>query len=319
MAESNQKKHKKRKFANMIKRRPRNPNNDGAFREASNKTSGRNPFNQREPKDASYITSSTLRHKIIKEENRRRRVKNAGISVLMAILLALLGFFLWLKMDEGYFNIKNVNVIGNEAVDTQTVSAICKAYENRPIFFVSYNDIYRDIRANITTNFVHIYVKFPDTLEVIIEESPVLFCVGQYNTYYYFDDDQSIVEISDNLGKTNIPLITGVSLNGDLNLNSKPEIKPLKKSSDMLTILKKLRTDGYLSRISEMNASDDIVIRIITKNNLCFKIRTADDFMRHYDYFKMAMDQGQSNIDVDMTTENNVIIKDRNPKDEEDE
>ena len=62
-----------------------------------------------------------------------------------------------------------------------------------------------------------------------------------------------------------------------------------------------------------------ILIRIITKNNLCFKIRTADDFMRHYDYFKSAMDEGQSNIDVDMTTEKNVIIKDRNPKNKEDE
>ena len=81
----------------------------------------------------------------------------------------------------------------------------------------------------------------------------------------------------------------------------------------------KVKKDGYLNRVSEMNASDDILIRIITKNNLCFKIRTADDFMRHYDYFKMAMDEGQSNIDVDMTTENNVIIKDRNPTNEEDE
>ena len=144
-------------------------------------------------------------------------------------------------------------------------------------------------------------------------------CGNYVKIYLKIDDNQKIIEISDNLGKTNVPLITGVSLNGDLDLGSKPEIKPLKKSSDMLTVLKKLKDDGYLNRISEMNASDDILIRIITKNNLCFKIRTADDFMRHYDYFKLSMEEGQSNIDVDMTTESNVIIKDRNPKDEEDE
>ena len=90
--------------------------------------------------------------------------------------MALSGFILWFKTDEGYFNVKTIDVIGNEAVDTQTVSEICKPYENKPIYLISYNDIYRDIRSNITTNFVHIYLKFPDTLEVIIEESPVLFC-----------------------------------------------------------------------------------------------------------------------------------------------
>ncbi len=319
MAELNQQKNKKRKFANIMKRRQRHPQNNGSFRKAAKKTSRQQTSKQKGVKDASYITSSTLRHKIIKEENRKRRIRNAGIWILAVLIFALSGFILWFKTDEGYFNVKTIDVIGNEAVDTQTVSEICKPYENKPIYLISYNDIYRDIRSDITTNFVHIYLKFPDTLEVIIEESPVLFCVSQDNTYYYFDDNQSIVEISDNLGKTNVPLITGVSLNGDLNLKSKPQIKPLNKSSDMLVIIDKVKKDGYLNRVSEMNASDDILIRIITKNNLCFKIRTADDFMRHYDYFKMAMDEGQSNIDVDMTTENNVIIKDRNPKNEEDE
>ena len=320
MAELNQQKKKKRKFANIMKRRQRNPQkNNGSFRKIEKNTLRQKKTRRKEPKDASYITSSTLRHKIIKEENRKRRIRNAGISILAVVVFALLGFILWFKTDEGYFNIKHIDVVGNEAVDAQTVSEICKTYENKPIYLISYNNIYRDIRANITTNFVHLYLKLPDTLEVVIEESPVLFCVSQDNNYYYFDDNQKIVEISDNLGKTNVPLFTGVSLNGDLNLKSKPEIKPLNKSTDMLVVLDKIKKEGYLNRISEMNASDDILIRIITKNNLCFKIRTADDFMRHYDYFKLAIDEGQSNIDVDMTTENNVIIKDRNPKNEEDE
>ena len=319
MAELNQRNNKKRKFANMMKRRPRQSKNRKKFRETIKNTKRQKSSQRTGSKDASYIASSTLRRKIIKEENRKSRIRNAGIWILAVILLAFSGYIMWLKTNEGYFSIKNVDVICNEAVDTHTVSEICKSYVNKPIYLISYNNIYRDIRSNITTNFVHIYIQFPDTLKVVIEESPVLFCVSQNDTYYYFDDSQRIVDISDNLGRTNVPLITGVSLNGDLNLKKKPEIKPLNKSSEMLRVLDKIRADGYLNRISEMNASDDILIRIITKNNLCFKIRTADDFMRHYDYLKSAMDEGQSNIDVDMTTEKNVIIKDRNPKNKEDE
>lgn len=233
------------------------------------------------------------------------------IFLVIASIVCAGGYLLKTKIDDGFFTIRYISVYGNEAVDSKTVRDICSDAVGQNIITVNINELYREIDENLFTESVMITKKYPDTLVVTVKESPILCAVVEGDSVYYLNDDLKVVEKSDYLMKTNVPVLSGVSGVKDAKMMETVTLSPDEKSQTAIEILKTFQTDGYLSDISEINCSSEGDYRIITKRNLFIIVKDKDNFDNQYDYIKLILDEGQSDMNVNLTTDKYPIVKSR--------
>lgn len=111
-------------------------------------------------------------------------------------ILIILGAIFYLIYFSALFQIKNINIFGQEKVSPEQVKSFIET-KTRTIFLVNFNEI----REGLLKNFpqigkINFKRKFPDTIEIKIEErKPVIGIVlgEKENESYFFIDENGIV------------------------------------------------------------------------------------------------------------------------------
>lgn len=138
----------------------------------------------------------------------RKKKKIKRIIKLITLLMIIIGGIVFALVSP-IFNIKEINVQKNEQISSETIISLSQLKIGQNIFKYSSKKVKEEIKANPYVESVNIKRKFPDKIEIIVNERQKNYNVEFLNGYAYINNQGYILEISEQ--KLELPIIQGIS------------------------------------------------------------------------------------------------------------
>ena len=228
------------------------------------------------------------------KKNNNKKIKNnkkkKGIlPKLVVIFFILVGIGVFAFISP-IFNIKKIEVNGNDKIDESTISSLSGINIGKNIFQVSKKHVINNIKENPYINNVEIYRKLPGTLELKVEEREIAYQVKIINSYVYLDYQGYILEISSK--KEKVPLIEGFTTNQDTLLNGKRlDNNDIKLLRTILRIIETAKSSEIDKLISKISVKDNKYILELSKENKLVYLGDATDLTNRMTYVKIIVDK----------------------------
>lgn len=206
-------------------------------------------------------TNNTKRKK--SKKKKKRKIK--PIAKLILLVIIFIGIIIF-AMISPMFNIKKIEVIGNEKLSSDTIISLSGVSEGKNIFRISKKDITKKIKEDSYINSVSIKRKIPSTLEITVKERKKVYQIKVINSYVYLDYQGYILEVSAKDGK--VPIIEGLTTEQNTLLNGKRvnnddiealetilKITDIAKSTNILKLINKIKVQNgeYLLELQKEN------------------------------------------------------------------
>lgn len=141
-------------------------------------------------------------------------VAGARTKIMILLCFGLLLVTLSLLFYHPFFSIKKIEIVGTQRLETgdlqQTVEGIINYQRffilpGRNYFLINLNDIRDVLKNKYALESIIVHKKFPDTIEILIQEkiSTVIFVSPQY--WYYLDTNGRVLEILSQFELPTIP------------------------------------------------------------------------------------------------------------------
>lgn len=272
----------------------------------------RNPNEKR--KDLSEMTREALREQRRRQRkiNKRKRITKSLISIIIILLIiggTSYGFYE--AVQRGLFNITEIEVVGNEIIDSQSVIEASDIQMGDSIFLVDLNKAHYKINALLNLDKLEITKIMPNKLLIRMEES-VPICAIDYNgTVTYVTRDSKLIENGEYLRKTDIPIVFGAEKLTVSDIGKEISIEPYWRFDTVLNILKDFQDQGNLSKISEVRMTDNNTYEIVTKNGTILIVWDYDNFAENSNYIQNTLNQNTSNMIINLTGGTKPVVKPR--------
>ncbi|HRN85817.1 MAG TPA: FtsQ-type POTRA domain-containing protein [Candidatus Dojkabacteria bacterium] len=140
--------------------------------------------------------------------------RNIFLGVIALLIIVLLIFSLLKFITSGYFNIKELNIIGLRGIEYNEVDKNLSEYYEENILFISSNELERKLSESFPS-FKSVKVKkfWPNKIQIYISEKQPLLYYVNFTGVYIVDEDGLITKIiySDqiNFNDEQLNVITG--------------------------------------------------------------------------------------------------------------
>lgn len=187
-----------------------------------------------------------------KRKKRNKRIKNI-LKVLLMLLIVIGG--ITFAMVSTIFNIKEIKVIDNEQISSDTVISLSELSSNQNIFRFNKLQVENNIKTNPYIENVEIHRKIPNTVEIKVTERVHSYSVSFMGKFAYVNTQGYVLEISeDSKGKI---IIYGTSTNEEeITLGSRLNSEDLNKFSDVIKITDIAKENGLLEKITSIDISN---------------------------------------------------------------
>ena len=173
----------------------------------------KNSFNKKNRKKTSKTYKAKIKKEIEqdpkaikkKELSRKRRkfvFKIFKIIVLIGIIIAGIIFALLSPI----FNVKEIRVIGNSKISTDTIISLSGLKSEQNIFDFKTSNVVDAIKQNAYVDTVDVQRKLPDIININIVERVATYILKFGNAYVYINNQGYILEITNK--EANYPIIT---------------------------------------------------------------------------------------------------------------
>lgn len=192
-----------------------------------------------------------------KQELQRKRRKFVFRIVKWLMLLGIIIGGIIFALLSPIFNIKEISVSGNAQISSQTIISLSSLTIDQNIFNFRTSEIVDNIKENAYVDSVKVSRKFPDTVDIEVEERVTTFMLVYGNAYVYINNQGYILEITSEKG--DYPILTGFKTpTNQLVAGNRLTEEDLEKLNDVLKIMEATssgeRKIGNL--ITEINISD---------------------------------------------------------------
>lgn len=192
-----------------------------------------------------------------KQELQRKRRKFVFRIVKWLMLLGIIIGGIIFALLSPIFNIKEISVSGNVQISSQTIISLSSLTIDQNIFNFRTSEIVDNIKENAYIDSVKVSRKFPDTVDIEVEERVTTFMLVYGNAYVYINNQGYILEITSEKG--DYPILTGFKTpTNQLVAGNRLTEEDLEKLNDVLKIME--ATSSGESKIgnliTEINISD---------------------------------------------------------------
>lgn len=142
----------------------------------------------------------------------RKRKKLKRLLKWTTLFLLIIGSVVFALVSP-IFNIKEIEVINNNQLSSDTIISLSQLNENQNIFKISSKKVKNDIKTNSYIQNVKVQKILPDKVKITVEERQKNYNVAFLNGYAYINNQGYILEISEQ--KLDLPVIEGVSTGQD--------------------------------------------------------------------------------------------------------
>lgn len=249
--------------------------------------------------------------KRIKRKRRLNILKRLMLLVILVSVFGVLGYAFREALVNGDFNVKEIEVEGNEILSKEKIIEISGIEEGQNIFLVNLNDVRSSLNHAIITDQLLIEKKLPGKITIKVTDRPVLLAIQQDGKFYYADENLKIITVSDELAEESVPLVSGLESYGLGEIGSEVTASPDYKFGYIVDMLKTLRNNGLIGEISEISLLPDNTYRIITVKNSEFIVKDFSNFQEYFALIRENIENGAEKISINLTTGNYPIQKDR--------
>lgn len=137
---------------------------------------------------------------------KQKRMVIKKLTVIAALIILLIGGLVYFLLSP-VFNIKNINVINNSNLSSQTIVNLSKININQNMFKFSKREAKKSILSNPYVEDVKIRRKLFNTVQIEVKERYATLMLEYGNSYVYINNQGYILEISTE--KLNVPILTG--------------------------------------------------------------------------------------------------------------
>ena len=138
----------------------------------------------------------------------RKKKKIKRIIKLITLLMITIGGIVFALVSP-IFNIKEINVVKNEQISSDTIVSLSQLKIGQNIFKYSSKKVEEEIKTNPYIEIVNIKRKFPDKIEITVKERQKNYNIEFLNGYAYINNQGYILEISEQ--KLELPIVQGIS------------------------------------------------------------------------------------------------------------
>ena len=198
-----------------------------------------------------YIIEDTFEERDKKIKKKQFRLKILKYSALVILIIGVIVF----AMVSPIFNITNITVTGNNKLTVDEVISLSRIENNENIFRISKNNVIKNIKQNAYVNKVEIHKKYPNSIQINIEERVSNFLLQFGNGYVYINNQGYMLEISSE--KLELPIIIGFSTpQEDLVAGNRLIQEDLEKLETVIRIISSAQSNGIANLITSIDISD---------------------------------------------------------------
>ena len=192
-----------------------------------------------------------------KQELQRKRRKFVFRIIKWLMLLGIIIGGIIFALLSPIFNIKEISVSGNAQISSQTIISLSSLTIDQNIFNFRISEIVDNIKENAYIDSVKVSRKFPDTVDIEVEERVTTFMLVYGNAYVYINNQGYILEITSEKGDH--PILTGFKTpTNQLVAGNRLTEEDLEKLNDVLKIMEATSSgeSKIENLITEINISD---------------------------------------------------------------
>ncbi|EPZ60281.1 POTRA domain, FtsQ-type family protein [[Clostridium] sordellii ATCC 9714] len=146
----------------------------------------------------------------MKRTSRYKLNKRGKITIYAFIFLVIL--FIYIFISSSFFELKNIEVNGNEKLNTNQIKKLTSIGVGKNLFQYNLKDIEENIKSNPYIKYVEVKRKIPNQLIINIKENTEDFIINLDKKYLYIQSDGLILSEKSKIENKNIPIISGLKI-----------------------------------------------------------------------------------------------------------
>ncbi|AWW27967.1 cell division protein FtsQ/DivIB [Acetobacterium sp. KB-1] len=247
-----------------------------------------------------------------RKANKRKRIMKGLVTMLIILgIIGAIGFGVYQAVNLGIFNVTEIEVVGNEIVDAQTVVEASGINVGESIFLIDVNQANYNINALMNLDELEISKIMPNKILIRMVESAPICAVNYDNKVYYLSEDKTLIEDGEYLRKTDIPLIFGSDEVTITEIGKEVVVEPYWRFDTIMNILRDLKKDSNLEKISEVRMTEVNTYEIVTKNGTVFILWDYNNYIDNKAYIQNNLDKNTSNMIINLAVGTKPVIKPR--------
>ncbi|MGN1297941.1 MAG: cell division protein FtsQ/DivIB [Clostridia bacterium] len=203
------------------------------------------------------IKKEEQRRKELTKQERKRKKRNRRIKFFLKLILfiGLISGAIIFALTSPIFNIKNINVINNSEVASDTVISLSGLKQEENIFRFYKGSVVNKIKENSYIENVKIRRKFPNTIEIEVEERVAKYSVDYMGKYAYINTQGYILEISED--SRGLPIIQGITTKEEEVVpGNRLNNEDLSRLEDAIKIMNSASENGLDRKVTSIDISD---------------------------------------------------------------
>lgn len=223
--------------------------------EDGNKKKEKNNKKRKQKKVHKKNQETRITNERIEKSKRKKHSTIKSVLKWTTLFCALVSASIFFIMSP-LFNIKQIEVIGNQKITTEAIISLSKIQMEENIYKNSSSKIKQNIKQEPYIEDVIIKRKLPNKIEINIKERVATYMLEYANSYAYINNQGYILEISEN--KLDIPIIMGYKTEDE---NIKPGNRLCNEDLEKLSIALKISESAHANKLEKE------ITRINIENN----------------------------------------------------
>ncbi len=187
-----------------------------------------------------------------KNKSRKKVILIVKRTTFFCLICATIVFL----MTSPIFNIRKIEVTGNDVISSETVVSLSKINENDNIFKNTKSKIINNIKTNAYIDNVTVSRHFPDTININITERKKAFAIKILNSYAYICNTGYVLEVKEE--QENFPILEGISTSEEnITAGNRLDVEDLEKLNTVLKIIEVCAQNNLEYNITSIDISDE--------------------------------------------------------------
>ncbi len=152
--------------------------------------------------------------------SKNRLIKRQRIFFLRRMVFIFLIFiiFLLVLINSAIFDIKYLKITGNKILSQEYITQELNGLFHKNILFYPIDSEFKTLQENKYIENIIYKRQYPNTLNIIVDETEVDYYIYYNNEYYLFDKTMKLVDIIDYQGDFKVLEVVGVKFSGDIKI-----------------------------------------------------------------------------------------------------
>ncbi|MTI66580.1 MAG: FtsQ-type POTRA domain-containing protein [Firmicutes bacterium] len=192
-----------------------------------------------------------------------KKIRKKKLGLIIIIFLLLLATFIVLLTLTDVFNVKKINILGNNKIEEKKILLASGVNIGENIFKINTNIIEKNLLLHPYIKSIKVDRKLPSTLIINITEKKELLAIEYIGSYIYLDDEGKILSILADSKHKDVPFVTGLKVE-KANVDEKIVLSDY-KIDDISVLAKICKLNGIYSELLKIEFIKDKKIRLYMK------------------------------------------------------